>query len=81
MKLFSWFKKKRKCSYKEFESMLEENLDTFQHKLRVGQIIMHTLYKAWPEMYNKITGTEHDCFYLDNKSSDTLNKLKAEWNV
>ena len=67
--------------------ILEEfmiKVDRFYHdnepKMRYGQTIMNMLYQVWPDWYNKITGTDLDCFYDDGIVRFTLEYLKKEWD-
>lgn len=56
------------------------NLEPYKNILRYGQVIMNELYIVWPEKYNQILGSDYDCFYDDNKTDITLDKLKNEWH-
>ena len=53
-------------------------------RLRYGQIIMMELWKAWPQKYHQITGSDKDPFYSDilhKKPYDLLSELALEWPV
>ena len=45
---------------------------------RQGQAIMNTLEEFGYGLYLKLTGTENDCYYDDNKVAIVIEKAK-EW--
>ncbi len=47
-------------------------------ELRLGQAIMNVLHKYYPDIYNKCTNTECDCFYLDERIPMCLSRIDAE---
>jgi hypothetical protein len=47
-----------------------------QTDLRYGQAIMNLLNQTRPEIYQKINGTELDCFYNDEKVETLLEYLE-----
>jgi hypothetical protein len=49
-------------------------------RLRYGQIIMNELYKIWPAKYHRITGSDKDPFYSnDKKAYNFLYDLEGAW--
>lgn len=38
--------------------------------IRMGQALMSSLHKFYPELYNEITGTQFDPFYNDKRIID-----------
>ena len=47
-------------------------------ELRLGQAVMNVLRKYYPDIYNKITDTECDCFYLDERVNMCLSRVDIE---
>jgi hypothetical protein len=45
------------------------------HFLRYGQALFNTLYERYPELANKITGTDIDPFYKDTNIDKFLSFL------
>lgn len=43
--------------------------------IRKGQAYMNALYVVAPEVYDEITGTEFDCFYVDARIEAFLNRV------
>jgi hypothetical protein len=72
------FKKREKMGKltdKQWVSLTEKTVE-FAHKgLRLGQSYMNALFVVDDKIYNKITGTESDCFYDDNKIINFINYL------
>ena len=50
-------------------------------ELRLGQAVMNVLHKYYPDIYNKITDTECDCFYLDERVDMCLSRIDAELRI
>ncbi len=49
--------------------------------LRYGQVIFNYVYSLYPEVANKIRGSEYDCFYEDEKVDfflELVKKIKEE---
>jgi hypothetical protein len=65
-----------------FEEFVQK-IDAFYHvnqpHMRYGQSIMNMLYQSRPNLYEKIKGTDFDCFYDDRTAKFTLEKLEKEW--
>lgn len=47
---------------------------------RYGQSIMNMLHKVWPDWYERISGTDFDCYYDDGTVQFTLEYLEKEWD-
>lgn len=48
-------------------------------QLRYGQSLMIALKNVDAELYVKVTGTEYDCFYDDDRVETFLNYLDKQW--
>lgn len=48
--------------------------------LKYGQCVMNILCDIWPEKYNELTNSDHDCFYDDFITNKTLDLLEENWN-
>lgn len=68
-----------KLSFKEFLNLADATYNDHSFRWRYGQSIMNVLHGVWPQKYNEIVGTDHDCFYDDGTVKITLNKLEQEW--
>lgn len=66
---FEQFLQKVDCFYQDNKS-----------KMRYGQSIMNMLHQILPGWYNRITGTDLDCFYDDGIVRFTLEYLEKEWD-
>ncbi len=49
-------------------------------ELRAGQSLMNAIYDVDLELYNKITGTDADCFYVDSKMSKTWDVIEEHYS-
>jgi len=61
--------KNGRLSDKEWVTLVRKMVK-FTHKyedMRAGQAYMNALYEVSPKLYNEITGTSADCFYVDFK--------------
>lgn len=68
--------------YKEFEkNVLFDIIPNKKRELRNGQAIMIYLADVSMLLYNKITATEFDCFYVDKNIPKTLNYLEENWHL
>ena len=66
--------------YIEFEHNLLHLIIPMKNKyLRNGQAIMIYLSQTNFDLYEKITATEFDCFYVDKQIPKTLEFLKQNW--
>jgi hypothetical protein len=52
-----------------------------QPHMRYGQSVMNMLYQSRPDLYEKIKGTDFDCFYDDSTVPLTLNNLETRWET
>ena len=68
-------------SFEDFEKVLNSNSEKNKF-LRVGQKLMGYLGEYWIEEYNRISGTELDCFYIDieRRYNNTIEHLKSVWD-
>lgn len=48
-------------------------------ELRLGQALMIVLGDMDLELYRKITVSEDDCFYNDDKQLNFIKRVKKEW--
>lgn len=62
--------------YEEFVLLLEEKMATKSPYLRDGQLLMVTLFEFDNDLYDEITATDVDCFYVDKKIEKTLRYIK-----
>ena len=69
------------CSFKEFERKIAAINYKVVFGTRYGQSIMIMLSDIWKKEYDRIAGTELDCFYLDYKVPYTLEHLKQVWRT
>lgn len=67
-----------KKSYQEFLKALNNSIPN--ENLRTGQHAMALLYFYNLELYEKITGSSIDPFYLDNKLGVFFSYLEEHWN-
>jgi len=68
-------------TFSEFEhDLLHIVIPTKDRHLRNGQAIMIYLAQINFSLYDKITATEYDCFYVDKQIEKTLKYLKQNWN-
>lgn len=44
-------------------------------ELRRGQAMMNALAKVRPELYEEVSDTEADCFYIDTRITDFKRKV------
>lgn len=73
---------KADLTFKEFEHNFIWNiLPNKGRYLRTGQVLMIYLSKMNKRLYDLITGTEHDCFYVDKKAPKTFEFIKNNWDV
>ena len=47
-------------------------------ELRVGQVYMNALFDIRPDLYQRVTGTENDCFYNDDKIVNLIGFLNND---
>lgn len=66
-------------TFSEFEHDILHIISTKDRHLRNGQAIMIYLARINFELYEKITATEFDCFYVDKIIPKTLEFLKQNW--
>jgi hypothetical protein len=64
-------------TYKEYLGFVDRTFNSFNW--RYGQTIMNVLHAVWPSKYNELVGTEHDCYYEESKTNNTLDLLSKEW--
>jgi len=68
--------------YHEFEhNYLFDIIPNRMSYIRNGQSLMIYLAEASPVLYDKITATEADCFYVDKKIPLALNWLEENWSL
>ena len=68
--------------YEEFEhDILFDIIPNKSENIRNGQAIMIYLNLVSRILYDKITATEFDCFYVDSNIPKTLNFLKENWGL
>ena len=65
--------------FQEFKSKVEK-MYCNHTDLRYGQAIMNVLWQTHPKIYQEITGTELDSFYIDEKSKSLLKYLEDKIN-
>ena len=65
----------------EFHEYLSEVMLEMDNnpQMREGQVYFNVLYKMKPELANKITGTELDPFYQDEKLGEFLSFICKNW--
>lgn len=51
-----------------------------QRELRQGQFMFNYFHEVEPDIANQITGTDSDCFYLDNRMPQFLDQFKKLYN-
>jgi len=70
-------------TFEEFVNLYKSKVKTEPGYLRKGQILMNTLQQVNPEEYNNIIShyydEDYDCFYDDNKITQTLKHLENAW--
>ena len=67
-------------TYKDFEwKLINISIPNRGKHIRRGRQLMIYLHEIRPELYNKITATEFDCFYVEDKMEKTLDYLKQNW--
>lgn len=66
--------------FDEFLQKVDQMYNVNYPYLRYGQSIMNVLHEYFPEKYKEISQTDSDCFYKEEISKTTLEKLKKEWN-
>lgn len=68
-------------NFEEFLAKVDSVFNSFsyKHQLRYGQCVMNTLYESRPDLYEKIKGTDFDCFYDNSTVAFTLNHIEAIW--
>lgn len=67
-------------TFEEFEhDLLHFVIPLKSEFIRNGQAIMIYLSRINFELYNHITATEFDCFYVDKNITKTLDYLKQNW--
>ena len=49
-------------------------------EMRYGQSLMNMLHQILPDQYDKMRGTDLDCYYDDGIVQFTLEYLEKEWN-
>lgn len=59
----------------QFLALMDEVKLTKTYYLRWGQTLMNVLYRTYPELYDQITGTDFDCFYLDENLGSVVSFL------
>ena len=65
---------------KEWVSLINKLVDSL-HKhpeLRYGQAMINSLHDIRPDLYQRVTGTENDCFYNDNKIINLIGFLNND---
>ena len=68
--------------YEEFEhDILFKIIPNKEAFIRNGQAIMIYLNDVSKVLYDKVTGTEFDCFYVDGNIPKTLKYLKDNWHL
>ena len=67
-------------SFEDFNLLLASNLLETQFQLRRGQALMNFLYQYWMEEYQRITGSNLDCFYNNKVMPKTIEHLKSVWH-
>ena len=66
--------------YQEFEhAFLCDVLPVKSKEIRIGQSLMTYLWSVSQVLYNNITATENDCFYVDANIPKTLKYLEDNW--
>lgn len=63
-------------TYQEYLTLVNNTYNTFGW--RYGQTVMNVLYAVYPEKYVSLVMTDDDCYYDDNKVTNTL-KIIEEW--
>ena len=66
-------------TFNEFLKKVDETYNYYSFELRYGQTIMNVLYDTWPDKYNELKASDHDCFYDDGIVRLALQKLEKEW--
>ena len=67
-------------TYKDFEwKLINISIPNRGKYISRGQQLMIYLHEIRQELYNKITATEFDCFYVEGKMEKTLDYLKQNW--
>ena len=59
-----------------FNVVLKEKSEHF----RDGQAIMIYIHLIWREQYERMSGTDSDCFYDDSKIEAAITELENQWN-
>ena len=49
-------------------------------EMRYGQSLMNMLHQILPDQYDKMSGTDLDCYYDDGIVQFTLEYLEKEWD-
>ena len=60
------------------ESEFRKELISFSHPLndlREGQSLFNKSWESYPDLVEKLSGTEYDCFYRDDRIDSFLEKL------
>lgn len=69
------------CSNLNWENFLKKVylLNESEFELRLGQSIINVLYSFFPCKYKKISYTDFDCFYDEDRVPQALQELKKNW--
>lgn len=62
------------------EEFLKEAMWPEPH-VRPGQRLMNKLAKEKPVLYRIVTGTDVDCFYIDDRMWMTISWLYENWSI
>jgi hypothetical protein len=63
--------------FKEFNNNIVSQMKN--PDIRYGQAVFNAIELIDPEFANTIRGTEHDCYYDDEKVSVVVNLLGTRW--
>lgn len=67
-------------TFEEFLQKVDRFYNDNEFEMRYGQSLMNMLHKVWPDLYNRISGTDFDCYYDDGIVKYTLEYLEKEWD-
>lgn len=67
-------------TFEQFLQKADRSYQDNKSEMRYGQSIMNMLHQIWPDWYNRVTGTDLDCFYDDGIVRFTLEYLEKEWD-
>jgi len=65
-----------KFDYNQYMASVRSACNAYPH-WRYGQILFNVLHDGWPEIANKIRGTENDPFY-EEREGERINKFFKE---